>query len=44
MKPHKRSGKEAKLRRQEAAKDRQDKGRILLKKIFGDLGLREKKP
>jgi len=34
MKPHKRNGRAAKLRRQEAAKDRQDKSRALLKKIF----------
>lgn len=34
MKPHKRNGRVAKIRRQEAAKDRADKGRILLKKIF----------
>lgn len=34
MKPNKRNGREAKLRRQEAAKDRQDRSRELLKKIF----------
>lgn len=34
MKPHKRPGRTAKKRRREAAKDRADKGRVLLKKIF----------
>jgi hypothetical protein len=34
VKPHKRNGRVAKLRRQESAKDRADKGRVLLKKIF----------
>jgi hypothetical protein len=34
MKPHKRNGREAKLRRQGSAKDRQDKNRELLKEIF----------
>lgn len=34
-KPHKKTGREAKQRRQEAAKDRQERGRELLKKTFG---------
>lgn len=34
MKPNKRNGRAAKLRRQEAAKARADNARVLLKKIF----------
>lgn len=35
MKPNKRNGRAAKLRRQEAAKDRTDASRKMLKEIFG---------
>ena len=35
MKPNKRNGRAAKIRRQEAAKDRLDSSRKMLKEIFG---------
>jgi hypothetical protein len=44
MKPHKRNGPRGKKRRQEAAKDRLEKGRQLLKAIFADMNMTEDEP